>query len=484
MVLNENHSKNHGTIIITILLGGIEMSESLNYQELVDKHNVYFSTTVTRSLEFRQLQLHKLREGILKYEDDIIESLRIDLGRHPQETYATEIGYCLSNIRRMERKLPRYMRKEYVKPPLVLLPSITYSKYEPYGTVLIMGPFNYPFQLLIEPLIGAIAAGNCAVLKPSEMVPNFSRVITTMIQDTFDERYISIVEGGVDVNTALLACKFDYIFFTGSTAVGKIVMKSASEHLTPLTLELGGKSPAIVTKHADIKRAARRIVYGKTLNAGQTCVAPDYVLVEESVRDGFITECHKVLLTFYGSNPRESESYSRIVNERHFHRLSKLLEASSLEVLVGGNTDKDTRYIEPTLLSSSWDSPLMSDEIFGPLLPILSYDNLEEVIHEINKRPKPLALYIFTHSKEEQELLLNQTSSGGVTINNTIFHLVSDSLPFGGVGASGMGRYHGKYSFETFSHKRAVLKTTRFDVPFIMPPYTKKNLNIIKRIMK
>ncbi|QIK56861.1 aldehyde dehydrogenase [Erysipelothrix sp. HDW6A] len=460
------------------------MQEHINYSNLVARHQDYFQSQKTRSLEFRLLQLNQLRQGILKYEDDIIEALRIDLGRHPQETYSTEIGFCLSNIRSMEKKLPKYMKKEHVRTPLVLLPSKSYSIYEPYGTALIMGPFNYPFQLLIEPLIGAIAAGNCAVLKPSEMVPNFSRVITEMIEDTFESQYISSVEGDIETNTALLECKFDTIFFTGSTQVGKIVMKKAAEHLTPVTLELGGKSPAIVTKDADIKRAARRIIYGKTLNAGQTCVAPDYVLVDETIKETFVNECKQVLFDFYGTDCERSDSFSRIVNERHFNRLTELIEASRTELLSGGHTNPTSRFIEPSLFASSWDSPLMQDEIFGPLLPILSYQSLEESINEINKRPKPLALYVFSKDKKIQDSIINRTSSGGVTINNTIFHLVSDKLPFGGVGDSGIGHYHGKYSFETFSHKRAVLKTTRFDVPFITPPYSMKKLSLIKKIMK
>ena len=460
------------------------MKENVDYTTLLNNHKSFFRSYKTRSLDFRLKQLDALQKAIIKYEDRIVDALRVDLGRNELETYSTELGFVLNSIRIMKRKLPRYMRKSRVSTPLFLWPSQSYYIYEPYGTVLIIGPFNYPFQLLIEPLVGVIAAGNCAVLKPSEMVPNFSRVISEMIEETFDKDYISIVEGGKDTNTQLLSNKFDYIFFTGSTRVGKIVMVAASKNLTPVTLELGGKSPAIVMKDADIRRAARRIIYGKTLNAGQTCVAPDYVLVEEPVKQQFIDACIETIIEFYTPTPINSDSYSRIANDSHFNRLDDLIKTTNDTLVYGGITEPNTRYIQPTLFESSWDSILMEDELFGPILPIISFSSIEKSIQLINDRPKPLALYIFSNNRDIQQRIINSTSSGGVTINDTIFHLVSGELPFGGVGDSGIGNYHGRFSMETFSHKRAVLKTTFFDVPFIYPPYSKKHLKWIKRFLK
>lgn len=449
-----------------------------------DMQRDFFYSQQTKSLEFRLEQLEKLRLAILLYEQEIIESLRQDLGKHPLETYATEIGFVLNSIRMTQKALKKWMKDKKAKTPLFLFPSNSRIKSEPYGTVLIIGPFNYPFQLLIEPLVGALAAGNTAILKSSELVPNFSKVIETMIHQTFPSHYVDIFLGEKDTTIELLSYSFDYIFFTGSTAVGKSVMKAAAEHLTPVTLELGGKSPTIVTKQADISLAARRVIYGKMMNAGQTCVAPDYVLVDKSVKDKFINECQKTLIRFFGKYPEQSSSYSRIVNERHVNRLSELMELSKEELISGGNYDLENRYIEPTLYHSSWHSALMKDEIFGPLLPIIEYDSLDKAIQEINHRPKPLALYIFSQDKVEQDKILSQTSSGGVSINNTIFHLVSGHLPFGGVGESGIGNYHGKYSFDTFSHKRAILTSTKMDTPFIYPPYSDRHLNWIKRILK
>ncbi|MGX4687099.1 aldehyde dehydrogenase [Vagococcus sp. JNUCC 83] len=444
----------------------------------------FFYSQQTKELSFRLEQLEKLRLGIISYEQEIIEALRKDLGKHPLETYATEIGFVLNSIRMTQKSLKKWMKDEKRRTPLFLQPSKSRVISEPYGVVLIIGPFNYPFQLLIEPLVGAIAAGNTAILKPSELVPTFSKVIEKMIHQLFSSSYVDIFLGEKDTTIELLKQPFDYIFFTGSTSVGKSVMKAASEHLTPVTLELGGKSPTIITSKADIPLAARRVIYGKMMNAGQTCVAPDYVVVEQSVKEEFISQCQKTLLRFYGEDIKQSSSFSRIVNERHTKRLVTLMEQSRDELIVGGTYDISSCYVEPTLYAASWESPLMKDEIFGPLLPIISYQSLDDVINHINDRPKPLALYIFSRDKSEQDKILHQTSSGGVSINNTIFHLVSGHLPFGGVGESGIGNYHGKYSFDTFSHKRAVLTSKKIDTPFIYPPYTDKHLKWIKRVLK
>lgn len=345
-----------------------------------------------------------------------------------------------------------------VKTPLTLFPSKSMIRYEPYGTVLIIGPFNYPFQLMIEPLIGAIAAGNCVVLKPSEVVPNVSVVITEMIETTFDKSYIRSVQGGIETNTSLINAPFDYIFFTGSVPVGKIVMEAAAKNLVPVTLELGGKSPVIVDKSADVKVAAIRIIWGKTLNSGQTCVAPDYLVVHEDVKKALINEMKQNLKAFYGQNIEDSKDFGRIVNNRHFTRLKTILEKDKDQIIFGGATNPNTRFIEPTLIEATWTSASMEDEIFGPLLPILTYSDLDDAIKSINKLSKPLALYLFTSDNQVEEKVLTEISSGGVSINNTVTHLANPELPFGGVGNSGIGAYHGHYSFTTFSHEKAFLK--------------------------
>lgn len=463
------------------------MAEEWTEQEakqLLEKHQQFFATHQTKDPNFRVRQLKNLRQSIVDYEQQLMEALQQDLGKHPLESYATEIGFVLKSLSSMIKKVPKWAKDQRVSTPFFLWPSSSRIHYEPYGIVLVIGPFNYPFQLLIEPLVGALAAGNCAVIKPSELTPNFSRVVSELIKNTFDSNYVSVVEGGVATNNALLSCPFDYIFFTGSEKVGKIVMQAAAEHLTPITLELGGKSPAIVTENADVRLAAKRIIWGKTINAGQTCVAPDYVVVHQRVKNAFIQEVQNVLTEFYGTRMERSDSYARIINEKHFIRLADLLEKTQDEWLYGGEVNPDDRYIEPTLLEASWNSAAMEEEIFGPILPVISYSNLDAAITEINKMAKPLAMYIFSQNKQQQEKIINETSSGGLCINNTVMHLVSDKLPFGGVGMSGIGSYHGRYSFETFSNARSMLSSKKMDTPFIFPPYTEKNLKWIRRILK
>ncbi|SEL33497.1 aldehyde dehydrogenase (NAD+) [Carnobacterium iners] len=459
------------------------MENLLNIPTLLNQHHAFFNTNRTKEVSFRITQLEKLYAAILKYESQINEALKKDLGKSPTESYATEIGFVLTSIKEAKKKLPKWAKDQTVSTPLFLFPSKSKKHHEPYGTVLIIGPFNYPFQLLIEPLIGAISAGNTIVLKPSEMVPTVSTVIQEMIADTFNADYISVIEGGIEANIELLKHPFDYIFFTGSTTVGKEIMKAAAEHLTPVTLELGGKSPALILKDADIQQAAKRILYGKLLNAGQTCVAPDYVLIHKDLKQSFIEECRKVIQQFYGPIVQNSPDFPRIVNERHTTRLMSILEESKDEILFGGHVDLTERYVEPTLLESNWTSPAMKEELFGPLLPIISFDDLDETIVQINKRSKPLALYIFSNDKNTQNKIIHETSSGGVTINNTIFHLVSPNLPFGGVGHSGMGSYHGKYSFMTFSHERSILSSKKVEAPFIFPPYSDNKLKWIRRFL-
>ncbi|MFE8702881.1 aldehyde dehydrogenase [Cytobacillus sp. FJAT-54145] len=454
-------------------------------QKMLLEHSVFFHSKKTKSLEFRIEQLQKLRAAIINYESKLIDALHRDLGKHPFETYASEVGFVLNSIKHTIKSLKKWVKPKKVRTPFVLYPSKSFIMYEPYGTVLIIGPFNYPFQLLIEPMIGAIAAGNCVVLKPSEVVPNVSEVITEMIQSIFDPAYIRSVEGGIETNTSLINSPFDYIFFTGSIPVGKIVMEAAAKNLVPVTLELGGKSPVIVDETAKIQIAADRIVWGKTLNSGQTCVAPDYLMVHESIKEELIQEIKNSLQKFYGMDIQTSKDFGRIVSDRHFKRLETMLEEDKHGILYGGSKNAETRFMEPTLIDASWDCATMSEEIFGPLLPILTYKDLDEAIVSIKKRSKPLALYLFTTNKKVEEKVLSEVSSGGVSINDTITHLANPELPFGGVGHSGIGAYHGKYSFLTFSHEKSVLrKSNKVKLTMLYPPYNQKKLNLIKRFLK
>ncbi len=453
--------------------------------DILQEHHHFFHSGQTKDIHFRLQQLEKLKEGVIKYEAQMTEALHKDLGKHPFESYTSEIGFVLNSITHTMKHLKKWAKPKKVKTPLTLFPSKSLIRYEPYGTVLIIGPFNYPFQLLIEPLIGAIAAGNCAVLKPSEVVPNVSAVITEMIESIFDQSYIRAVRGGIETNTSLIHAPFDYIFFTGSVSVGKMVMEAAAKNLVPVTLELGGKSPVMVDQTADIKMAAKRIIWGKMLNAGQTCVAPDYLVVHEEVKKELIEEMKRTLAAFYGSNMEKSNDFGRIVNDRHFYRLKTLLEKDKDQIIFGGEANSNTRFIEPTLIEADWNSASMEDEIFGPLLPILTYTDLEGAIQSINQLSKPLALYLFTSDKQAEEKVLTEISSGGVSINNTVTHLANPELPFGGVGHSGIGAYHGYYSFTTFSHEKSILKTsTKINVPLLFPPYNDKNLKWVRRFLK
>src|SRR5690606_10936332 len=453
--------------------------------EILEEHHRFFATNKTKDLDFRLQQLQKLRAAIKKYETKILEALEKDLGKHSFEAFATEVGFTLNSITHTKKRLKKWAKPKKVDTPIALFPAKSMVVYEPYGTVLIIGPFNYPFQLLIEPLIGVIAAGNTAIIKPSELVPNVSSVVTEMIADTFDSAYIRSVPGGVETTTSLIHSPFDYIFFTGSVTVGKIVMKAAAKNLIPVTLELGGKSPVIVDKSADCKVAAERIIWGKIVNAGQTCVAPDYVLVQDSRRDELITEMKQVLQRFFGEAIKDSKDLGRIVNDRHFNRLMGILEHDRDQIIVGGGVDASTRFIEPTLLDANWDSAAMQEEIFGPILPILAYQHLDEAIVAIKKFAKPLALYLFTEDKAVEDRVLMEISSGGVCINNTLTHLGNPDLPFGGVGNSGIGAYHGEYSFRTFSHEKSVLKTSsKINIRLLFPPYKHKNDRLVRKFLK
>ncbi|HEK5808945.1 TPA: aldehyde dehydrogenase [Staphylococcus aureus] len=445
----------------------------------------FFNTQQTKDISFRKEQLKKLSKAIKSYESDILEALYTDLGKNKVEAYATEIGITLKSIKNARKELKNWTKTKNVDTPLYLFPTKSYIKKEPYGTVLIIAPFNYPFQLVFEPLIGAIAAGNTAIIKPSELTPNVARVIKRLINETFDANYIEVIEGGIEETQTLIHLPFDYVFFTGSENVGKIVYQAASENLVPVTLEMGGKSPVIVDETANIKVASERICFGEFTNAGQTCVAPDYILVHESVKDDLITALSKTLREFYGQNIQQSPDYGRIVNLKHYHRLTSLLNSAQMNIVFGGHSDEDERYIEPTLLDHvTNDSAIMQEEIFGPILPILTYQSLDEAIAFIHQRPKPLSLYLFSEDENATQRVINELSFGGGAINDTLMHLANPKLPFGGVGASGMGRYHGKYSFDTFTHEKSyIFKSTRLESGVHLPPY-KGKFKYIKAFFK
>ena len=457
------------------------------FSKLTEAQKQFFETGRTRDLAFRICQLQLLADAMRKNETVLEEALKKDLGKSAFESYATEIGFVLADIRYTIQNLQKWSAPKRVRTPLYLFPGKSKIQKEPYGSVLILGPYNYPVQLLAEPLIGAIAAGNCAVLKPSELTPHVSEAMYQIVHSTFKEEYIACVEGGVEVNQELLSQKFDYIFFTGSERVGRIVMKAAAENLTPVTLELGGKSPVIIEKTANIKEAARRIAWGKLMNAGQTCVAPDYVLVDESRKQQFLTEMKTAFSHLYGKEIKKNPDFGRIVNERHMERLQKILEQDAKYLFCGGEADALQRYIEPAILDLGKDqnAASMQEELFGPILPVLSYHKLEDAVRFMNKRAKPLALYLFTKKRSAERFVLERVSSGGVCVNDTISHLINPDLPFGGVGASGMGQYHGKYSFDTFTHEKSVFyKPADWNLPVCYPPFTKGKMNLVKFFLK
>ncbi|EGN44436.1 hypothetical protein HMPREF0991_02933 [Lachnospiraceae bacterium 2_1_58FAA] len=457
------------------------------FSKLTEAQKQFFETGRTRDLAFRICQLQLLADAMRKNETVLEEALKKDLGKSAFESYATEIGFVLADIRYTIQNLQKWSAPKRVRTPLYLFPGKSKIQKEPYGSVLILGPYNYPVQLLAEPLVGAIAAGNCAVLKPSELTPHVSEAMYQIVHSTFKEEYIACVEGGVEVNQELLSQKFDYIFFTGSERVGRIVMKAAAENLTPVTLELGGKSPVIIEKTANIKEAARRIAWGKLMNAGQTCVAPDYVLVDESRKQQFLTEMKTAFSHLYGKEIKKNPDFGRIVNERHMERLQKILEQDAKYLFCGGRADTLQRYIEPAILDLGKDqnAASMQEELFGPILPVLSYHKLEDAVRFVNKRAKPLALYLFTKKRSAEKFVLERVSLGGVCVNDTISHLINPDLPFGGVGASGMGQYHGKYSFDTFTHEKSVFyKPADWNLPVCYPPFTKGKMNLVKFFLK
>ena len=454
----------------------------MDIQELVRAQRAYFLSGATRPYAFRMEQLKKLQQALRSNEALLEQAMYQDFRKAPMEVYMCETGMVLEEVRFHLKHLKGWMRERAVPTPLAQFHAKSFVSPEPYGVALIISPWNYPVQLCLSPLVGAISGGNCAVVKPSAYAPATSAAIAKLIAENFDPRYIAAVEGGRAENSALLSQRFDTIFFTGSVAVGKVVMEAAAKNLTPVTLELGGKSPVIVDKTADVKLAARRIAFGKVLNAGQTCVEPDYCFVHKSVEAAFLDAYRKALAEFFPDG--RFDEMPVIVNEKHYHRVKGLLAGQT--AAIGGETDDETRFIAPTVLTGvSPDSPIMQEEIFGPVLPVMTYEKLDECIRFIHSREKPLALYLFTKSRADERRILDTCSFGGGCINDTIVHLATSHMPFGGVGASGMGCYHGKQSFETFTHTRSILKKANWlDLPMRYHPYSEGKLRMIRKFMK
>ena len=458
------------------------MPES-KFSLLFQKQQSFFQTGETLNIEVRLRQLKKFKEAVLRNEELIYEALYKDLHKSQFESYATEIGFVLEELSNHIRHLKKWAKPKKVKTPLTSFPATGYITYEPRGTVLIMGPWNYPLQLVLVPLVGAISAGNTVIIKPSEMSVETSRVIEKIISETFEEEYVKVVTGGAETARELLKLHFGHIFFTGSERIGRIVLESAAPKLIPVTLELGGRSPCIVDEDVDVKLTARRIMWGKLINAGQTCIAPNCLMVHEKVKDKLLPELVEAVKKFYGNDLKNSSEYPRIINRANMERLLALMEGS--EIYWGGNYDVEERYFEPTITTeASFDLPVMQSEIFGPILPVMTYRNIDELMEMLGKCPNPLSLYYFSNNKKHIKKILASVPSGGVTINDTLMHFTFSSLPFGGTGSSGMGRYHGKFSFQTFSHQKPVVyRGTWLDVPVRYAPF-KNKLKIIKKLIK
>ena len=442
----------------------------MDFAAVIARQRAFFQSGSTRPLEFRRAQLARLREAIGAHEELILAALRADLRKPAHEAYATEIGFVLGEIRHALRHLPAWMARQNRRVPLLAWPGRGFIQPEPQGVVLVIGPWNYPFQLLFAPLVGALAAGNCVVLKPSEFAPQTAAVMSQLLNKAFSEEYVAVIQGEQDTAEALLREKFDGIFFTGSSRVGRAVMAAAAQHLTPVTLELGGKCPCLVCADAPIEVTARRIVWGKFMNCGQTCVAPDFVLADRRIRPGLLEAMKTSLRDFYGDDPQRSPDYGRIVNRKHWDRLVGFLGHG--QISQGGQHDAEDLYLAPTLLTGvPTGAPVMQEEIFGPILPVLEFDHLEEAMTALRDRPVPLALYLFTRDRATQERVLAGTRSGGVCLNDTVTHMIGKDLPFGGLGESGLGAYHGRATFDCFTHRRSVLRRGfAFDSKLRYPP--------------
>lgn len=446
----------------------------IDYEQLLQKQKIFYQNGFTKPLSVRIERLQTLKRLLKENEEQITEAVYKDFRKPAFETFGTEIGIIIGEINYALKHLENWIKPTKVPSSLVNFPSQNYILKEPYGSVLIIAPWNYPVQLSLLPLVGALAAGNTAIIKPSELTPHTSSMLKKLIETYFDAECVSVCIGDVDVSSKLLDLSFDYLFFTGSTRVGKIVMQKAATRLTPVTLELGGKSPCIIDETADLEISAKRIAWGKFLNAGQTCVAPDYLLVHPSIKDEFLIHLRNAIISLYGEDSEVSEDYARIINKDHFDRLISFLKDG--EVFYGGKTNDSTNYISPTILDGiTWDNAIMKDEIFGPILPILTYSNLNDAILQIRKSPRPLALYLFTSNEQHEKYILEQVTFGGGAINDTIAQLGNHHLSFGGVGASGFGAYHGKASFDSFSHQKSIMKKNFLvDIPLRYAPYTGK----------
>ena len=455
--------------------------------DIVTKQREFYLTNRTRDVRFRVEQMKLLKQNIIKYESRIIEALNADLHKSQFEAFTTEIGMVLSELTFMINNVRKYAKPTEVKTPIHQFPANSIIYHEPFGTVLIMSPWNYPVNLTLAPLVGAIAGGNTAVIKPSAYSPSVSAIIAELIKETFEPEYVTVIQGGRAENQDLLKQHFDLIFFTGSPIVGKEVMAAAAANLTPVVLELGGKSPAIIDDSANLDIAAKRLMWGKTINAGQTCVAPDYAFVSRKNAEIFINKCIEQLHILYPAADGDKNDYSgmtHIINDKHFKRLENLLKHST--IYSGGTCDESSRYIEPTILYPvTADDEIMQSEIFGPILPVMVYDDMNEVIKFVCSRHRPLALYLFAEDKNVINRIMNTVPFGGGCVNDTIVHLATDTLPFGGIGNSGMGRYHGKASFDCFTCDKSVLnKSTKMDLPMRYPPYSDKTLNLVKKLLK
>jgi aldehyde dehydrogenase (NAD+) len=446
----------------------------------IEKQKTFFAQGKLQDIGFRKEMLKKLKGAILKYSNAIDEALKQDLGKSRFESYATETGLILEEIDIHLRHLASWTRPKKVRSPMVHFISKSYVFPEAYGRVLIFGTWNYPFQINIVPLIGSISAGNCSIIKPSEFTPCSSELLAKIIEEIYPEEYVSVIEGGVEESQYLLSQKFDMIFFTGSPKIGRIILESASKYLTPVCLELGGKSPCIVDETANIELSARRIIWGKFVNAGQTCIAPDYLFAHENIKDQLLGKMKEYVQRFFGQDPSKSADYGKIINRNNLNRLNALLADG--KIITGGSVNAEALYVSPTIIDGvkSKDA-IMQEEIFGPILPVMSYRSFDEVKEFINSNPKPLALYYFTESRQNRQRAIHEISAGTMCINETVMQFGNSNLPFGGVGNSGFGKYHGKFSFDTFSHFKPVLqKSTLIDLPFRYPPYTEAKLRIIK----
>lgn len=456
----------------------------MNIHTLVSEQRAFFHTGTTLDLNFRLESLNQLDRILQEGEGELLSALKLDLNKSAPEGYQCEIGMLRAELSYVRRRLPKWVKAQPVRSSMAQFPSSCQVYREPYGVALIMAPWNYPLLLSLEPLIGALAAGNCCLLKPSAYAPASSAAMKNLLSACFPSKYVAVVEGGRAENQALLEEEFDYIFFTGGTTVGRQVMEKAAAHLTPVTLELGGKSPCIVDATAKLDLAAKRIIFGKLLNAGQTCVAPDYLLVHSSVKEELVERLKHWCTALYGPDPLANPDYVSIINQKHFERLTGLIDQE--KVVYGGGSDPESRKIHPTLMDQvTPDDPVMGEEIFGPILPILSFDHFSQAVEFIRSRPRPLALYLFSEDRTVQREILRTVPFGGGCVNDTILHLASSRLPFGGVGASGMGAYHGKYSFDTFSHVKGVLHaSTTVDMPMRYPPYSPQQFKWLRRFLK